>query len=183
MTNETGLSEARLHAKLRQCPHCKQTGHLIGHGYARGYAEGTSERVIRGQRLCCGKRNRHQGCGRTLGIWLATTLPRRVLRTATLARMLRAGLDGVSRKAGWECADIKTVTLRHLYRVWTCVEHAQGQLREALAGCCAPPHVPTASQPLAQLQAHLHHTCAPAIAAAVDVMASFALQFQNAALR
>jgi hypothetical protein len=178
------LAAACAKVKLAGCPYCKRTEHMVGHGVAMGYAEASNERVIRGQRFCCGKRNRGDGCGRTTCIWLATTLPRRTLRTATLAALLTAGLDGASRHAGWRAARITTVTLRHLYRLWVHVNKAQPRLRTMLATCCAPPCLQTEPRPLAQMLAHLQHPHGPAPHPSVgcDVMANFALHFAQAVL-
>ena len=44
--------------ELAWCPHCQQSGALIGHGVLRGYAECTSEVVVRGRRVFCSNRAR-----------------------------------------------------------------------------------------------------------------------------
>jgi hypothetical protein len=72
--------------KLAPCPHCRQTGALIGHGFLRGYAEQGSEVVVRsrGRRVFCSNREQRPGCGGTFSVLLSTVLSGFVVRTLTL---------------------------------------------------------------------------------------------------
>jgi hypothetical protein len=170
-------------AKQRQCAHCKQTGFLVGHGFAKGNGPTTSGQVIRGQRLVCSNRNQKQGCGRTTCVWLSSTLRRRSVFTATLSTLLRTGLEAPSRYAGWQAAQPMSISLRHCYRLWKILELSLSQIRTTLMRCCAPPSTTaTETRPMAQLLDHLQHQCSGA-AASHDVFAAFQLQFQQTTLR
>jgi hypothetical protein len=48
--DESALADVLLGLKLAWCPHCRQSGALIGHGLLRGYAELAGEVVVRGRR-------------------------------------------------------------------------------------------------------------------------------------
>lgn len=55
--------------KMKQCPHCRQIGCLILHGYLYGY--GDTDMVRRGRRIFCSNRQKKTGCGRTFSILMA----------------------------------------------------------------------------------------------------------------
>jgi hypothetical protein len=97
----TGLANVLLEHKLAQCPHCRQTGALIGHGLLRGYAERSSERVVRGRRIFCSNRGLRPGCGRTFSVLLTMVLSGFLVRTLTLFCFVTAVLGGLTRRAAW----------------------------------------------------------------------------------
>ena len=151
--DETALTDVLLGIKLAACPHCRQTGALIGHGFLRGYAERGSERVVRGRRLFCSDRHLRPGCGRTFSVTLRTMMLGFVVRTLTLLGFARAVLGGLTRRAAWLAEAGGALSLSSGYRLWRRLCAAQSALRSRLsAGAPAP--ACTEREPLAQLLAH-----------------------------
>ena len=140
--------------KLAPCPHCRQTGALIGHGFLRGYAERDSEVVVRGRRVFCSNRGARPGCGRTFPVLLCTVLSGFVLRTLTLFCFATAVLVGLTRRAAWLREARGTLSLSSGYRLWQRLCAAQSTLRARLCRAAPPPDSP-AREPLAQLLLHL----------------------------
>lgn len=153
------LDECLRTAKLRQCPHCKRTGTLIGHGFLRGYAEHGSERVIRGRRLFCSDRFRQSGCGRTVAILLDTVLRAFSIRPRTLFEFAAAVVSGTSRRAAWHRV-AAGCSLSRGYRLWQRLLGAQSALRTRLLSVCSPP-LSKAPEPLAQLLEHFRVALGP----------------------
>jgi len=146
-------------AKLHQCPHCKRSGTLIGHGFLRGYAEHGSERVIRGRRLFCSDRFLQHGCGRTVAILLDTVLRAFSVRTATLFTWVMTVAAGSSIRAAWRSA-AQGFALSSAYRLWHRVLGAQSTWRTRLLTRCGPPESHS-SEPFAQLLDHFWVALAP----------------------
>lgn len=154
VSDELALDSVLFRLKLIACPHCRQTGALIGHGFLRGYAERGSAVVVRGRRVFCSNRANRHGCGRTHSVSIATVLCGFVLRTLTLWTYVRAVFAGHSRRAAWLLATEGAFALTTGYRVWNHLVEAQSTLRPRLcryqsAPLCASP------EPLAQLIAHI----------------------------
>lgn len=154
MRDEHALDAVLHGSKLAACPHCRQTGALIGHGVLREYAERSSERVVRGRRLFCSNRGRRPGCGRTFSVMLSTVVPGFVVRTLTLWCFAKAVLSGLTRRSAWLCEAGASLALSSGYRLWRRLCASQTALRSRLwREAPAPPS--TAREPLAQLVAHL----------------------------
>lgn len=154
MRDGAELSDVLFGIKLVACPHCRQTGALIGHGLLRGYAERGSERVVRGRRLFCSNRARRRGCGRTFSVKLATVLAGFLVRTFTLFRFAHAVLGGLTRRAAWIAETCGAFALSSGYRLWRRLGAAQSALRARLSRQAPAPEC-AAREPLAQLIAHL----------------------------
>jgi hypothetical protein len=152
--DEAELDRMLLGIKLAACPHCQQTGTLIGHGFLRGYAERGSELVVRGRRLFCSNRGRRPGCGRTFSVMLQTVLAGFVVRTLTLWCFVQAVLGGLTLRAAWLCEAGRALSLSSGYRLWRRLGAGQSTLR-ALLCREAPAPASTAREPLAQLVQHL----------------------------
>jgi hypothetical protein len=153
------LDECLRAAKLHQCPHCKRSGTLIGHGFLRGYAEHGSERVIRGRRLFCSDRFLRPGCGRTVAILLDTIMRAFSVRSTTLFELAMAAVSGGSIRAAWQSA-ARSFSLSSAYRLWHRLLDAQSYLRTRLLSVCPPPPS-LASDPLAQLYGHFRQALMP----------------------
>ncbi len=151
---KVALDEVLEGIKLMACPHCRQTGRLIGHGFLRGYSERSSEVVVRGRRFFCSNRGRQPGCGRTFSAKLSKVLSGFIVRTLTLWSFLEIVLSGLTRRAAWLSAAGGMLSLSSGYRLWRRLCGAQSALRARLSReAPAPPS--TAREPLAQLCAHL----------------------------
>ena len=154
VNDEPALAAVLDGIKLVACPHCRQTGALIGHGHLRGYSERGSECVVRGRRVFCSNRGRRTGRGRTFSVTLATVLCGFLVRTLTLWNFASAVVRGLSRRAAWLLAAGSALSLTSGYRLWRRLGTAQCALRARLCReLPAPPS--TAREPLAQLFAHL----------------------------
>jgi hypothetical protein len=152
--DEPALADVLLGLKLAQCPHCRQTGALIGHGFLRGYAERSSALVVRGRRVFCSNRGLRPGCGRTFSVLLSTVLAGFVVRTLTLFRFASAALSGLTRRSAWLGAAGGALSLSSGYRLWRRLSGAQSWLRARLCNAASPPAC-GAHEPLAQLFAHV----------------------------
>ncbi len=153
VSDETALSESRAQIKLRACPHCRQIGALIGHGFLRGYAERGSEVEVRGRRFFCSNRHRRPGCGRTFSVLLAAVVSRFVVRAVTLFRFVEFVVSGLTCHAAWRAASARALSVSSGYRLWRRLERAQSALRTLLSRECPPP-VCAHQEPLGQLLLH-----------------------------
>lgn len=154
MRDETALASVLFGLKLVQCPHCRQTDALIGHGFLRGYAERSSELVVRGRRTFCSNRGHRPGCGRTFSVLLSTVLGGFVVRTLSLFCFATTVLGGLTRRAAWLREVGGALSLSSGYRLWRRLGAAQSALRTQLCRE-APAPASSARQPLAQLAEHL----------------------------
>lgn len=153
MRDETALADVLLGIKLWACPHCRQTGALIGHGFLCGYRERGAGRVVRGRRLFCSDRHLRPGCGRTFSVSLMTVMFGFVVRTLTLLGFVRAVLGGLTRRAAWLVETGGALALSSGYRLWRRLCDAQSALRSRLSAEAPAPACPE-REPLAQLLAH-----------------------------
>lgn len=148
------LDECLRFAKLQRCPHCKQSGTLIGHGFLRGYAEHGSELALRGRRLLCSNRLLRSGCGRTVVILLDWILPRFSVRAPRLFEFAKAVIGGASRRAAWLATATGGMALATGYRLWQQLQASQSYLRTLLSALSSPPKSLDALEPWAQLLEH-----------------------------
>jgi hypothetical protein len=154
VSDEVSLAEVLHGIKLWACPHCRETGTLIGHGFLRGYAERGSGLVVRGRRIFCSNRGRRPGCGRTFSVKLQTVVSGFVVSTVTLWCFVQAVLGGLTLRAAWLVEAAGTLSLSSGYRLWRRLGAAQSALRARL--CREAPAPPSnARDPLAQLCTHL----------------------------
>lgn len=138
LESAVAFDEYRLTLKSVPCPHCRGVGNLIRHGFLRGYAEDGAERVVRGWRIYCSKRNRRKGCGHTHSVLKADLLPRRSVRAARLWQFLAGMLAALILKAAWE-KTAAPFTLECGYRLWRAFVKRQSRIRTALCQLQAPP--------------------------------------------
>lgn len=145
-----------LHGKLKMtpCPHCKQVGSLIRHGFLRGYdQEHQRHKTVRATRVFCSNRNRSTGCGRTFSVWMADKIRRLFLGADSLWAFLTQAAASNNKLAAFRKLD-SCLSDSAPYRIWKRFSQAQTTIRTALAGLCPPPK--TASDNPAQLTlAHL----------------------------
>lgn len=136
------------------CPHCRVVGALIRHGVLAGYDDTSQRPIVRARRLFCSNRHARPGCGRTVSVWLATTLRRLSLTTSTLLQFLQRAATGTIAAA---CRAAGVRSERTWQRLWHRFDRAQSRLRTALVERCPPPVLPPAAgqRPAAHVLAHL----------------------------
>jgi len=140
--------------KLRACPACAQTGHLIFHGTLVGYGCHGSERQKRGQRVFCSNRFRKRGCGKTFSVLFSLLLKARMIPAALVVSFLSTVLAGTCRQSAW-------LSLRHGfslesgYRLWRDWMASQSYLRSWLCRKIPPPRPECVGDGLAQTWDHL----------------------------
>jgi hypothetical protein len=143
--------------KLRACPKCNQTGHLIFHGALIGYGCQGSERQKRGQRVYCSNRHRQRGCGKTFSVLFSLLLKARIIPAGLVVSFLSTVLAGACRQAAW-LSLCHGFSLESGYRIWREWVAAQSYLRTWLCRK-SPPHE-QARDGLAQTWDHLRATFA-----------------------
>jgi len=68
------IHQQTLQLQHEQCHHCKQSHQLISHGFVyKKQAVAVPEQAV-GKRVYCSNRDGHTGCGRTIRLYLDTTL-------------------------------------------------------------------------------------------------------------
>lgn len=140
--------------KTTACPHCKQVGSLIRHGFLRGYAqEQLRGKTVRARRVFCNNRNRSSGCGRTFSVWAADKIKRLLLTADCLWEFLsQAALTGNIRQAFQSLQS--RLSDSAAYRIWKRFDQAQTAIRTALRALCQPPEI-ASGQPAQLTLAHL----------------------------
>ncbi|MCA9179350.1 MAG: hypothetical protein KDB14_33060 [Planctomycetales bacterium] len=162
--------------KLTPCPHCKQVGRLIRHGFLRGYDDQHPRRkTVRAQRVFCSNRNRAGGCGRTFSVWWADKVARLFLTAESLWTFLvNSVATGNKRQAFRELNSGLSESAP--YRIWKRFREAQSAIRTALAGLCEPPKLASqqaAEHTLAHLKAAFGDHFCPPVAFQVRLQARF----------
>lgn len=67
------IQQQTLQLDNEQCEHCKQTHQLVSHGFIRKKRVGAEPEAV-GKRVFCSNRNHHTGCGRTVQLYLDSTV-------------------------------------------------------------------------------------------------------------
>ena len=145
--------------KLRACPRCGQTGHLIFHGALVGYGCQGSERQKRGQRVFCSNRHRKRGCGKTFAVLFSLLLKARIIPAALVATFLATVLAGACRHAAW-LSLCHGFSLESGYRLWRDWVSGQAYLRTWLCRKIPPPRPERIGDGLTQTWEHLRHAFA-----------------------
>jgi len=96
------------------CAHCKQAHQLVCHGFVRRKRVGGEPEAL-GKRVFCSNRNNRMGCGRTMQLYLESTI--RYLHHAgeRVVTFVLSLLNGMSIQHAYRHAT-GTVTPRHVYR-------------------------------------------------------------------
>lgn len=80
---------------LLACPHCGLNDQFVSHGYV--YQKQLQGRpVMQGKRVLCSDRAKRRGCGRTVRLYLAASIPRYHYSAAVLTAFLMMLLQGVA---------------------------------------------------------------------------------------
>ncbi len=148
----------RLHhrLKLTPCPHCKETGALILHGFLYGYSEQDEcQKSRRGRRVFCNNRKTlNNGCGHTFSVWAADKFRRLRLGANALLTFVKGVLQLGNKAHALRTLNLD-VNISSAYRIWKRFVNSQSHIRAALTQCIPPPNLPMTNQPADQTIAHL----------------------------
>jgi hypothetical protein len=140
--------------KMTACPHCKQIGYLIRHGFLRGYDQTQLRgKTVRARRVFCNNRNRSTGCGRTFSLWIADRIKRLFLDAASLWEFLKQAVLTGNRRRAFRSLESR-LSDSAPYRIWKRFDQAQSAIRTALGTLCKPPEI-VSKQPAEVTLAHL----------------------------
>jgi hypothetical protein len=104
----------RCFAEKVHCPHCTKSDHLISHGII--YKQRSiNKREAVGKRVLCSNRFQHKGCGRTVQLYVATTIPTVQYATATVFAFLFSLLMNFDIATAYRTATGQT-DARHAWR-------------------------------------------------------------------
>ncbi len=167
------------YARLRitPCPHCKQVGNLIKHGFLRGYDQQHQlDKTVRATRVFCSNRNHASGCGRTFSVWLADRVKRLYLSAESLWRFLSDAASSGNKLQAFRNLN-SGLSDSATYHIWRRFLNAQAAIRTALSSLCEPPRIETVC-PAQHTLAHLHeafkeHPLAPIAAFATTLQRFF----------
>jgi hypothetical protein len=140
--------------KTMACPHCKQIGSLIRHGFLRGYDPmHLRGKTVRARRVFCNNRNRSTGCGRTFSVWTADKIKRLFLTADCLWEFLQQAVLTGNKRQSFQSLESR-LSDSAPYRIWKRFHQAQSAIRTALNTLCKPPKI-ASKQPAELTLAHL----------------------------
>ena len=154
LNGPTALEAFHHNLKLRACPACAETGHLIFHGALAGYGGQGSERQKRGHRVFCSNRHRKRGCGKTFSVLFSLLLKARIIPAKLVSSFLSTVLAGACRHAAW-LSVTHGFSLESGYRIWRDWALGQAYLRTWLCRKSPPPRPECIGDGLTQTWAHL----------------------------
>ena len=154
VADSASLDSYRSGLKLRCCPHCHQTGFLIGHGFLSGYRPTGHEEQKRGGRVFCSNRFRKRGCGQTFSVLFSFLLKRMMISAALLGAFIAKVLAGSTRKAAKESLR-DSFSMTSAYRLWNRWQSLQPHLRHCLCQKVSPPSVAPSTTVLEESWLHL----------------------------
>jgi transposase-like protein len=108
------IHQQTLQLESEACHHCRQTHHLVSHGFIRKKRAGAEPEAV-GKRVFCSNRYRHTGCGRTMQLYLDTTIRYLHHASGRVMALLGALLAGSSIARAYREAT-GTDGPRHAYR-------------------------------------------------------------------
>ncbi|BBB62219.1 hypothetical protein UNDKW_5964 (plasmid) [Undibacterium sp. KW1] len=71
--NLQAIHQQTMQLEYAQCKHCQQTQHLVSHGFIRKKRLGAEPQAV-GKRVYCSNRHHRTGCGRTMQLYLDSTI-------------------------------------------------------------------------------------------------------------
>lgn len=104
------------------CLHCRQTHQLVSHGFIHKKRVGADPEAI-GKRVFCSNRNRHTGCGRTMQLYLDSTVRYLHYAGSQVVAFVLALMAGMTVQQAY-CQTTGTADPRHAYRWlnWLCAQ-------------------------------------------------------------
>ena len=108
------IHQQTLQLELEQCQHCQQTQQLVSHGFIRKKRNCANPQAL-GKRVFCSNRHHHTGCGRTMQLYLDSTLRYLHHAGSAVVAFVLALLAGISIGLAYTQAT-GARTPRHAYR-------------------------------------------------------------------
>ncbi len=121
-SNLHAIHQQTLQLQLEQCKHCRQTQQLVSHGFIRKKRVGGDPQAI-GKRVFCSNRHSRTGCGRTMQLYLDSTVRYLHHVGSAVVAFVLALLAGISIGLAYMQAR-GALTPRHAYR-WLNRLHVQ----------------------------------------------------------
>lgn len=90
-------------AEQLPCPHCAKCHQLVSHGVIYKQRSMNKREPV-GKRVFCSNRYQHQGCGRTVQLYVATVTPKRQYAVAAVLAFVSALLREASVSAAYQTA-------------------------------------------------------------------------------
>ena len=176
--SEDEFSKYHSFLKMQTCPHCKQPGFLILHGYLYGYSDtSNSERVKRAHRIFCSNRNNRNGCGKTFSIFNAHFIKHFIFTARILWLFLKNIKTGMNPFKAAENLDIEWSDTT-IYRLYHRFKNNQPAIRSLLLRIKDPPDKQKTKDPLIQTILHLESV----FAGVYNPIAQFQHHFQHSFL-
>lgn len=108
------IHQQTMQLQSERCTHCGQTHQLVSHGFIRKKQRCGDLRLV-GKRVFCSNRHHHSGCGRTMQLYLDSTLRYLHYAGRDVVIFVLLLLTGVSTCAAYTQAT-GACTPRHAYR-------------------------------------------------------------------
>jgi hypothetical protein len=126
------IHQQTLQLELEQCQHCQQTHQLVSHGFIRK-KRNCADRQAVGKRVFCSNRHQRTGCGRTMQLYLDSTLRYLHHAGSAVVAFVLLLLAGIPIGLAYMQATGKD-TPRHAYRA---DKHLPQPVPSAIAGATA----------------------------------------------
>jgi len=150
----------RLNLKHNPCPHCRNRGCLILHGYLYGYTEDTSSDVEkRGHRIFCSNRRKRkaQGCGRTFSVLMSGFIKKHTITANSTWKLLQNIKDNKSLVSACRKSD-SAIQESGIYRIFRKFKDNQVSIRTLLMSLKDPPSLKDTKDTAIQTIEHLKST-------------------------
>ena len=147
----------RLNLKHNPCPHCRNRGYLILHGYLYGYTEDTSSDVVkRGHRIFCSNRRTREekGCGRTFSVFLSSFIKNHTIFAESVWKLLEKIKEDESLVRAVRGSDTN-IEEAGIYRIFRKFKDNQYKIRTFLMSIKDPPFLKHTKDSAIQTIEHL----------------------------
>jgi hypothetical protein len=154
---EAEFEDIRLNLKHNPCPHCRNRGCLILHGYLFGYTEDTSSEVIkRGHRVFCSNRRTRErkGCGRTFSVLISGFIKNHIISAKSVWKLLDKIQEDMSLVRAIRSSD-SHIQETGIYRIFRKFKDNQVKIRTFLMSIKDPPSLKHTKDSVIQTIEHL----------------------------
>ncbi len=128
-TSLQAIHQQTLQLEYAQCKHCQQTQNLVSHGYIRKKQVGAEPQAV-GKRVYCSNRRHRTGCGRTMQLYLDSTIRYLHHTGCSVVALVQLLMAGMTIQHAYHQAT-GTVTPRNAYR-WLYRLHMRASVYRSL---------------------------------------------------